>query len=287
MPSKTSHARRRPPVFRARPVLCSLAPLALLAALIGLAAAPAPGQEAHRQGKAGVDLTAAVPASSGSAGLETGGEEEQPAEVYVHVRVPRSKDATDNFTIYPYPVKPPRLMAAVQKLPTEDKILKGMLLEYGYTNRHGKHKRYIPHGWRFQYAYEAALRREGDLPHTMFDMYPWVHDMVRYIKPEIERINTLEAQRITGYATALHYYEKNYFDIQNEATRKGLFAVDLRMFRSGQGYAKLPAGQWWLAGTRKLPDLIYYWQIPVTLAPGQTQHVELNEPNALVIQGDW
>ena len=53
------------------------------------------------------------------------------------------------------------------------------------------------------------------------------------------------------------------------------------------GGLRLAGGPWYVTGTHKVPGLTYYWQLPVTVEPGETKEVELNESNALVIEGAW
>lgn len=216
------------------------------------------------------------------------GEEETPAELYIHVAVPHNSKPADTFTAYPFPVMPPKIVQEIGPLPVKRKELKGMMLGVGYNNRWHADQPYPPSGWRFQYAFDAAVRRsERGVPHTLLAIYPWLDSMVPYILPEVERANKAEAERKARYERAVDEYKRKYFEIQNESTRKGLFAINFRLYRKGLGYARLPAGTWWIAGTRKVPGLVYYWQIPVTLGAGTSETVQLTEANALLIQGGW
>lgn len=216
------------------------------------------------------------------------GDNDAPSEIYLNIIVPHRDRPTDSITAYPYPVKPPKLMQEVSSLPTGTKELKRMVLGSGYSNRWNKDQPYPPNGWRFQYAFETAVRRSGQsMPHTMIGMYPWANAVVPYLRPEIERANKAEEDRTARYQAAIDEYNKKYFDIQNEATRNGLFAINFRFYKKGQAYVRLPAGTWWLAGSRKVPGLYYYWQMPVTVAPGTKETVNLTEANALLIQGGW
>jgi hypothetical protein len=211
-----------------------------------------------------------------------------PTELYVRINVPHNKKAVESLTAYPFPLMPPKIVKEISPLPTKRKDLKSMLLSAGYTSRWSHDVPYPPSGWRFQYAFQAAMRRSGlGYPHTIIEIYPWINNIMPYIRPQIELINKTEEERKERYDAAVSEYQKKYFEIQNEATRKGLFAIGLRFYKHGQAYARIPTGTWWIAGTHKVPGLMYYWQLPVTVAPGTTETVELNENNALFIQGGW
>ncbi len=231
------------------------------------------------------DTLIKTPAAVGTTGEMEG---DKPAELFIKVAVPHGIQAVDGFAAYPYPVKPPKIAYAIGPLPVKRKDLKGMLMYAGYNSRSHSEEPYPPGGWRFQYAMAAAQRRSGiSYPHTMIGVYPWINDIIPYIRPEIERSNKAEEERKKRYEAAVAEYDKKYFEIQNESTRNGLFVVNFRLYRKGQGYARLPAGTWWIAGQRKVPGLSYYWQIPITIASGARETVTLREDNALVIQGGW
>jgi hypothetical protein len=216
------------------------------------------------------------------------GQQAAPASVYVSISVPHRTKAVDSFTAFPFPVKPPKIFKEILPLPTKIKALKGMLVDTGYTTRFSGDLPYPPGGWRWQYAYQAALRHKGGgVPHTILQMYGWADQMANYIQPEVIRLNEAEERRKERYDKAVVEYQKTYFELQNDATRKGLFAVNFRTARKGLLAVRIPAGTWWIAGSRKLPGLFYYWQIPVTLAAGTTESIQLTESNALVIQGGW
>lgn len=216
------------------------------------------------------------------------GDQTQPATVFITVSVPHRNKAVDSFTAFPYPVKPPKIFKEILPLPTKIKALKGMLVDTGYTTRFSGDLPYPPGGWRWQYAYQAALRHKGGgVPHTILEMYGWADRMAHYIQPEVIRMNDAEERRKERYDKTVAEYQKSYFEIQNDATRKGLIALNFRTARKGVLGVRLPAGTWWIAGSRKLPGLFYYWQIPITLAAGTTENIQLTESNALVIQGGW
>ncbi|MBI4532740.1 MAG: hypothetical protein HY711_02240 [Candidatus Melainabacteria bacterium] len=207
------------------------------------------------------------------------------SQLRIQIRVPHNKKAQDHFTAYPYPVKPP-IAPTVQPLPDKPKEIKGWLMQSGYTNRRANNFAYPLFGWRWEYAFSAAVRRAGcSVPHTILEMYPWCTSMVPYILPEIKRLNSAEQERRARYFNTVAQWQKDYVELENEATRKGLYPVEFRMVGGRQGCVRLQRGTWWVQGTHKVPGLMYYWQAPVTV--GEDCSVVLTESNALLIQGGW
>ncbi len=111
--------------------------------------------------------------------------------------------------------------------------------------------------------------------------------MYRYIKPEINRLNQAEEERQARYVVAQAEWKRNYADMESAALRSGLGPVEVPTGRLGNGLAELSPGTWWIAGTRQLPGLTYYWQEPVTVKSSATASLALTESNALVIEGGW
>lgn len=212
----------------------------------------------------------------------------QGALVTLRIRVPHNKRAHDQFSAYPYPVKPPRIVQPIELLRTERKDVRDQLLMIGYQNRSAANKPFPPGGWRWQYVFQAGLKKSGSsTPHFLVSMYPWANRMVNYCMPYIERLNAIEEQRLKNYERARAYAEKNYAEIEAESTRKGLVPLEVRMKAMGTGRVTLPAGTWWITGLHKTPGLTYYWYMPVTVSDGETPTIYLTEENALVIQGGW
>lgn len=237
---------------------------------------------------AGVPGVPAVRPASRTAPAPEAGAEKQPCEVFLRITVPHNTHPVDSMTAYPYPVKPPKMFKPVDPMGTEPKDIKRTMINAGYTSRPSTNQPYPAAGWRFQNVLNAAIRRSGrGVPHTFLGLYPWLNSMVPYMIPEIERANKIEEERKRHYDAANEEYDKKYYEIQNESTRNGLYTMNVRFYGSGKGYVRLPAGTWWLAGSRKVPGLYYYWQVPVTLAPGGKETIELTEDNALLIQGGW
>lgn len=220
--------------------------------------------------------------------FDAGQESRADAEITVYIRVPHNDKAVDAFSVYPYPVKPPPVTRPVAMLPDKPNEIKARLLTCGYTNRVKGHQAFPTFGWRWQYAFEAALRRAGgNLPHTILGMYKWRNEMVEHVLPEIMRLNQAEKDRKARYAKAVQEHQASYVELENEATRKGLYPVMMPVKPSFTGQVKVPAGTWWIAGSHKVPGLLYYWQLPVTVAAGEKAAVSLTEGNALLIQGGW
>jgi len=211
---------------------------------------------------------------------------ETPVLIWVHV--PHTLRPVDNFIAFPYPMKPPTISKTIEPLETKRDYLLGMLFSIGYASRTNRSKPFMQAGWRWRYAYDAALQKSrlGE-PATVIAAYSWCKDMLPYIKPEIERMNTIEEQRSARYFEAVNYFEHHGQEVENSATRAGMQAVDIRLNRDFQSKIKLKPGNWWITGTHRAPGLIYYWQLPVTIGEGIAQKIELTEENALLIQGGW
>src|SRR5262249_1797422 len=114
------------------------------------------------------------------------------------------------------------------------------LLNAGYLNRVAHQSVCPANGWRWQRAYETALRHSGgDLPRTIFGMYQWRNNMVQYIIPEIMRINQFEKDRKSRYDKAMQEHRRSFAEAENEATRNGLFPAEVRMGRAFEGKCRL------------------------------------------------
>lgn len=209
-----------------------------------------------------------------------------PCDVLVAVQVPHNQQPIDKLVAYPYPVRPPANNKPVPPLFDDDKMIKQMVLNQCYTTR--RHDLAYPaYGWRFENALKAAIIKSGmGMPHHIASAYPWTKKMMQWIKPEIDRINLEEEQRLERYEKMCSHWETDGVEIENEATRKGLQPVAVRTVRA-LAKVRLEPGTWYIAGTRKVPGLLYYWQQPVTVVAGQTPTVKLTQENALFIQGAW
>jgi hypothetical protein len=208
-------------------------------------------------------------------------------------RIPQNKRASNQFTVYPYPVEPPspHPRYAVSLLSTTDKDLKNELLTLGYTMRVKRVQAYPPCGYRIDYAYQKALRRYGGgQPHTIGEIYRWMDEMLPYFKEEILKSNEDERRRIERMDFAKTVFNTQRSDIETEANKQGLYPVDVRVGDNGSigqlGRVWLPKAHWWVVGTHKLLGLTFYWQEPVDLTQGG-QTIRLHDGNALLIEGAW
>lgn len=212
----------------------------------------------------------------------------------VVVNVPRNIDARNELSFYPYPMKPPPMKQQQKPLPENEKEgLPNQILTSGYVQRTQSTSAYPFGGWRWQYAYNAALRRSGlGVPHLMTEMYAWRDEMIPYVKPEVRRLNQAERERRQRYDRCKQDYEEQRVDIESDSIRKGLFPVPVRISTySGRatrfGTARVLPGSWWLVGSHKAAGLTYYWNLPVEVDEGQPKTIELTEANAILIEGAW
>lgn len=229
-----------------------------------------------------------VPAAKGNGAAPEKAESEEMTTLNVRIVVPQNMKPLDTLMVYPYPVRPPKIVDPIVQLPNTPLALKQMLITSGYSNRIDLNRPYPLYGWRWVHAFSTGLAKSGaGYPHTMFTMYPWVHKVTPYVIAEVDKINDIEEARLETYKKACEEFQQNHVEIENEATAKGLFPVPVKLNAKGVGQVKLPVGNWWLSGARVLPGLRFYWQIPFNATNSQPVNVQLMENNALVIQGGW
>lgn len=212
---------------------------------------------------------------------------EEKVTLNVHIVRHYHLPPVDTVKVYPWPVRPPKPVIAgkLQEKPAE---LKPMILATGYSSKIDFRRPFPLYGWRWVHAFTVAHAKSGlGYPHTMLTMYSWTDKMVPYVVPEIKRINALEEARQEAWKRVNEDYEANHVELENEAAAKGLFPVEIKLDHQGVGQATLPPGNWWVSATRKLPDLKFYWQVPITATRGQTVNVQLTNVNAIVVQGGW
>lgn len=213
---------------------------------------------------------------------------QQYANLTVVVKVPQKLRAVDVTMIHPYPVKPPLIKGPAEPISTDEKYLKNLLLQSGYSSRMDPDKPYPVGGWRWQYIYQDSVRKSGlGVPHGLLTAYPWIARITPYAQREALHWNNIEAERFRRYEKALEEFDRTRADIENDAVRQGFFPIQLRSHRLGWTQSRIPAGSWWLTCTRKAPGIVYYWQIPLTAAPGENVNIALTQGNALVITGGW
>lgn len=218
------------------------------------------------------------------------------ATINLSLRVPQVEKAVDKITLYPYTTKPPRVMIPIKDLPTSAYAMKNMLLSTGYQSRLSLKKPYPEYGWRWQYAYRNALKHSGQTPpKTIVGIYSFTDAVTPYALKECKRINEIETARAERYTKAVQEYEDNHKDEEMEALRLGLEATPALLKPRLKGgvpisfdaQVTVPPGEWWVTGTHKVPGLVYYWQEPLKIDGNNTYNVELNDSNALLIQGGW
>lgn len=215
------------------------------------------------------------------------------ALVKLRISVPQMKDRVDKFTFYPYSTKPPKVKVPLQPLPEEDKQIKQMLISSGYLSRQSLTKPYPDIGWRWHYAYRNAQKRAGgDEPRFVAGLYRWADKMIKYVKPEVERINKIEEARNARYMKAIEEYEDSHKDEEMEALRLGLDPTPVALQSANKGTAmeglvSVKPGEWYVTGQHKTPGLTYYWQEKVKLNAGDKITLVLNDANAMLVTGGW
>jgi len=208
--------------------------------------------------------------------------------VMIAMNVSHTSHAVDKFVVCPYLTRPPEITKPIMLFPLSGKKLEKMLFNAGYTSRSNTSKVYQPLGWRWEYCFEQALKKHrGELPHTVLQAYPWARSMVDYILPQIKHSNAIEISRKSRYDNLYEAYQKSGVDVENDAARNGLYPIVIRFNKRFQAQTQVAPGTWWVTGIRKVPGLTYYWQFPFKAISGHTAAVQLNEDNALLIQGNW
>lgn len=219
-------------------------------------------------------------------------EDEQPdannGSIVVRIHTSRDKDAKDNCTVYPYPVKPPTCDPPAP-LPDRGAGLNNLIRNTSFLARPNLDKPFpTAGGWRWIFAYKAALAKSGlSEPHTIFGEYSFASDLTPYVAAECKRRNVFEKQRRKIYEQAIDDYNRTHEELEVQAVKTGLKPVALRLAEYGLAKGQMPPGTWWLQVTRKLPGLKFYWLQPVTSVAGKRTEVNLNDNNALAIIGAW
>jgi hypothetical protein len=222
-------------------------------------------------------------------------QDEKPAKkvkLIIRVQVPHNKEPVDTFNIYPYPVEPAKIRRAVSNLVTAPADLKDVLYALGYSARISIENPYPAYGWRMIYAFKSAVRKSGlAFPHGYVEVNSWREEMRPYLLEEVLKSNAFERQRKERYKAAVDEFKETRTEIEIEALRKGLFPIYVYV-RQGrgltrEGFALVDQDTWWIAGTHKVAGLVYYWQERVKLTGADEQVVDLNEDNALSVEGGW
>ena len=220
-------------------------------------------------------------------------ENQEKVPLTIHVYVPQNKRASNEFTVYPYPVETPtpHPRLTITLLTTNEKELKADLRLLGYVGRPGLPIPYPAGGYRLIYAYRKALKRYGQgQAHTLGELYRWIDEIYPYFRAEVLKSNEDELARIERKNAIQAQFTQYRADIEDQALKQGLSAQQVRIGSwNGPGQKttiRLAKARWWIVGTHKLPGLTFYWQEPVDLTQGG-QSVQLNDGNALLIEGAW
>lgn len=191
-------------------------------------------------------------------------------------------------------VRPPRIRKAIEPLADDEKMIREQIVMFGYSGRSALERPYPPGGWRWQYAYNSARQKKGGMePHTLLGLYPYARKMTPYMQAEVQRINAIEKQRLNRYIKLCEDYETTGAEQESEALRRGVGPVPLKLKTldanrvAGSGVAQLAPGNWWIVATHKTPGLIYHWELPITVNPGDEPTIYLTESNAILIEGGW
>lgn len=214
-------------------------------------------------------------------------EEIKQSVVNVRIQTPQNLRATDSVWIYPYPPKPPRA-PRVSPLTEDPQGLRSQILQFGYSARPDLDRPYPAGGWRWVHAFQTGVKKSGQgTPHTMFTMYHWVDKVFPYVLAECHELNLLEQERSEKFLQVCADYERVHADLEAQATTKGLVPFEVKVGARGIAQSAVPAGNWWLAATRKQPGLQFYWQVPLTCNSNEPIAVQLSESNALIVGGGW
>lgn len=208
------------------------------------------------------------------------------------VAVPHLKKAITQVTAYPYPMKPPEAKQKVRLLPDKEKALKNMILSSGYLSRTAADQPYPPGGWRWQYAFNKAIKNSNmTMPHSIFEHYLWADRIMPYVRAQTKAYNAFEKTRVMAYNEAQQDFLDNRTAYEDEATKAGvgptpMKRVFLKSGKIGLHYASsLKPGKWWILATHRVPGLKYYWLLPIDV--DRSERVILNEGNAIYIEGGW
>jgi hypothetical protein len=209
------------------------------------------------------------------------------------VAVPHMKKCLTQVTAYPYPMKPPPVKVKVKLLPDKDKPLKQMMLSTGYFSRASLDVPYPPGGWRWQYAFQKAIKNSNmSLPHSIFEHYTWADRMLPFIKAQTKIYNSFERDRVAAYNNALQEFNDTRTEVEDVAMQRNMTPVPMkRVFlksgKAGLHYAgNLKSGKWWILATHRVPGLKYFWLLPTEVGD-KKERIVLNEGNAIYIEGGW
>jgi hypothetical protein len=211
-------------------------------------------------------------------------------QLTVWVNVPHYKNCTETLTVFPYLSEVPKAFKAYGFNDTQYNRIKDSLVIQAFSAPMNERRPYPPQGWRFYYALNAAEREKGEwLPHTLVTIYPWVDRIYPVLRKYLAASNEAEAARFDRCDTFRKDYEERHIDLETDAMKAGLYPVEISptvyhlSLRRAQ--VMLLPGNYWVTGWHKVIGLKYYWQEAVTIDENGPKAVELNEANALLIDG--
>ena len=215
------------------------------------------------------------------------------AKVYLTIAVPHSKGPVISVKAYPYPPKPEKPSFHME-LPETDKKIKKSLLDSGYMNRTSDDNPFPSGGWRMQYALAKAKKKSKiSSPHSILEHYRWANRMVKYIKPELLKINEFEKGRKKRYYDYQNFWTDNHKVLRNKAIRQSLEPLRMRPLprdpnKFGRNFGGVfPSGQWWIKIKYKVKGLSYHWIFALDLKDKDQIVLLANEANAIQISGGW
>jgi hypothetical protein len=274
---------------------------AILAAALAMALNPAPHAAADQ-----MTASAEIPINDQSA--EPKIDEEAPIEVnsgsdqhlpkvktFVDLDIPHQLNSSAVCTCYayPYPMQPPRKRYKLPPLALNTHAIKKQIEMTAYVKRNVRAEYYPNGGYRWQYAYHTALKETGKMePHLVTNLYLFSRSLTPLVREECEKRNNFEEQREKRYNAAVKDFKEERADAETDATREGRTPTFVKFSGFGphgvrRAIVGLGPGQWWIVATLKIPGLTYYWQQPLTVHPGDTEHTVLDEDSALFIEGAW
>lgn len=219
--------------------------------------------------------------------------EEGIAKIYLTIAVPHTKKVKAKVKAYPYPPKPIQSTSSGD-LPEKEKEIKALLVSNGYINRTSSDTSFPPGGWRLQYALSKAKKTSKlSVPHSIVEHYQWASKMIRFIKPEIIKINEYEQARRAKYTKYVEFYNDHKGRLRSESLRKNRDIVrfiplprDRKKIGRNFGGVLKP-GKWWIFAEHKTRGLQYYWIHEIDLNDKDQIVLVFNEGNASLVNGLW
>lgn len=212
----------------------------------------------------------------------------------VSIYVPHNNNAIDNFIAYPYPFPPPLEMSAFKTdLPTDSSKVEQLLKDELSARDWLIDGAFLKRGAFMQDAFLRALR-DCKLPLSgKFDQ-GWLEQVTAPFKLHLMQSNQREEERKQRYKEIADFATDQGEAIKEKSEAAGLcpIRIPVTQLRHSlwQGCNWLGEGSWWLVGTHKLPNLLYYWQVKVTVPQdaafesGDAQYLQLTDQNAAAIE---